>query len=196
MVELNLTGFFEDEINFCKSVFEPMETKYPSLLHLTLYASRGGSQENVLRFTPTGRMEIQDDIWQNAVKRRLHRSAMMVLMQGFDPAGTGADTAELVVPHDPEDGTTSITWNVKAIYFRVGTAGGAPSIKVQSSNATGAFGAGTDIGTVTLGSGDNEATKTSAFDSGTVSSGNKVRVNVLALGTATDWSVQLLLESQ
>jgi hypothetical protein len=164
---------------------------------IALSQSRGGAVVEVLRFDASaGRLEIVDEIWQSAIKRRLRRSAMVVLMQGFSPAGLGADTAEIPVPYDAENGTSNIVWTVRRIDFRVGTAGGAPSIKVQKSAATTAFGAGTDIGTVTLGSGDHEGSLTGPFDSDSVDSGDKLRVNVLALGTATDWSIAVLLESE
>src|SRR5207247_4401622 len=56
---------------------------------------------------------------------------VLVLCSAFTPAATGADTAEFVVPYDSRDRTTSVTWNVHRINFRVGTAGGAPDVPVE-----------------------------------------------------------------
>lgn len=115
---------------------------------------------------------------------------VVTLCQAFTPAGTGADVAEIVVPFSPRDGTTSVTWNVRRIDFRVQTAGGAPSVRVEKSTAAGAFSAAT-VGDVTLGSGDFEGSNTSSL--GTVASGNKLRFNVLTLATAQNWTVEVTL---
>ncbi len=118
------------------------------------------------------------------------RGCLMTLCAGFTPAATGADVAEFVVPYDPKDGSTSVTWNIRRIDFRVQTAGGAPSVTVEKSTASGAFSAGT-VGTVTLASGANEGSTTISL--GTVASGNKLRINVGTLATAQNWTVEVLL---
>jgi hypothetical protein len=118
------------------------------------------------------------------------RGAGLSLCAGFTPSGTGADVAEVVVPFDPTNGTTVITWNVRRIDFRVGTAGGAPAITVEKSTGTGVFSA-TSVGTVTLGSGAFEGAVTASL--GTVASGNKLRFNVGTLGTALNWSISVTL---
>jgi hypothetical protein len=115
---------------------------------------------------------------------------VLVLCAAFTPAGTGADTAEFVVPYSPRDGTTSVTWNVRRIDFRVQTAGGAPAITVEKSTATGAFSA-TTVGTVTLGSGAFEGNNTTSL--GTVASGDKLRFNVGTLATAQNWTIEVSL---
>lgn len=114
----------------------------------------------------------------------------LVLCSAFTPAGTGADTAEYVVPYSPVDGVTSVTWNVRAIDFRVQTAGGAPAVTVEKSTAAGAFSAVT-VGTATMGSGNNEVRNTTSL--GTVASGDKLRFNVGTLATAQNWTVQVEL---
>jgi hypothetical protein len=118
------------------------------------------------------------------------KGALLTLCAGFIPAGTGADVAELVVPYDSKDGTTSIVWNVRRIDFRVQTAGGAPSVTVEKSTVATAFVA-TAVGTVTLASGAYEGSVTASL--GTVASGNKIRMNVITLATATNWTVEVLL---
>jgi hypothetical protein len=78
---------------------------------------------------------------------RLRRGAQIVLCAGFTPAGTGADTAEFLVPFDPADGVTSITWTVRRISLRVRVAGGAPVAVVEKSSAGDAvFGSATTVG--------------------------------------------------
>ncbi len=114
---------------------------------------------------------------------------VIVLCSAFTPAGTGADTAEVVVPFSPRDGTTSVTWNVQRITLRVQTAGGSPSVRIEKSTATTAFSAST-VGDVTMASsGDFEAANTTSL--GTVASGNKLRFNVLVLDTAQNWTVEV-----
>jgi hypothetical protein len=115
---------------------------------------------------------------------------VLVLCAAFTPAGAGADTAEFVVPYSPRDGTTSVTWNVRRIDFRVNAAGGAPAITVEKSTAAGAFSA-TTVGTVTLGSGAFEGSVTAAL--GTTASGDKLRFNVGTLATATGWTIEVTL---
>lgn len=117
---------------------------------------------------------------------------VIVLCAGFTPAGTGGDVAEFTLPYSAADGTTTVTWNVRRIDFRVQTAGGAPAVTVEKYTGTGAFSA-TAVGSVTLGSGANEGSQTSGFTTSTLSSGDKVRFNPTALGTATNWTVQLEL---
>jgi hypothetical protein len=121
---------------------------------------------------------------------RLKMGCVMTLCNGFTPGGTGVDTAELVVPYHPKDGTTSVTWNVRRITLRVATAGGAPSARVEKSTVAGAFAAAT-VGDVTLGVGAYEASVTAAL--GTVASGNKLRMNALVLGTAQYWTLEVEL---
>ncbi len=118
------------------------------------------------------------------------RGGALTLCAGFTPAATGADTAEIVVPYDPKDGTTSIAWNVRRIDFRVQTAGGAPAITVEKSTGTGVFSA-TSVGTVTLGSGAFEGNNTTSL--GTVNSGDKLRFNVGTLATATNWTIEVTI---
>ena len=122
---------------------------------------------------------------------RPKRGIVMVLAAGWDPTATGADIAEIPVPYDPKDGTTSVTWNVRRIELRVSTAGGTPSVTVEKSTASGVFAAST-VGTVTLGVGAYQGAVTAAL--GTVASGTKLRMNVGDLGTSTvGWTVTVLL---
>lgn len=114
------------------------------------------------------------------------RGAVAILCDAFTPAGTGADVGEIMVPYSTVDGTTSITWNVRRIWLRVSTAGGAPVAVVEKSTATGVFSAAT-VGTLTMGSGNSEVAVTASL--GTVASGNKLRFNVTTLGSATGWSI-------
>jgi hypothetical protein len=133
--------------------------------------------------------ELGADVAAAATKR----GALIVLAAGYTPSATGADTVEIPVPYSPTNGTTSLTWNVRRLNLRVNVAGGAPSVTVEKSTASTAFSA-TTVGTVTLASGAYEGSTTSTL--GTVASGDKLRMNVAALGTATGWTVTVLLEEQ
>lgn len=108
----------------------------------------------------------------------------LVLCSGTTPGGTGASVFEMPVPY-ATDGS-SLTFNVTRLFFRVGTAGGAPAVTVEKYSGTGTFSA-TTVGTVTLGSGAHEASNTASL--GTVTSGDKLRYNVGTLGTAQFWTV-------
>lgn len=121
------------------------------------------------------------------------RGVLLALCIAFTPSGLGADTGELTVPYSPVDGTTSITWNVRRITLRVNVAGGAPALDIEKSSIAGAFSA-TTVGTVTMGVGNYEVSQTGGFASGTVVSGDKLRFNVSALGSATGWTITILLE--
>jgi hypothetical protein len=109
----------------------------------------------------------------------------VVLCSGTTPQVTGGDVGEIEVPF-AADGVTSITWNVKRIFFRVGTASGAPAVTVEKSTGTGAFSAAA-VGTVTLASAANEGSVTASL--GTVASGNKLRFNVGTLTSALNWTI-------
>lgn len=135
-------------------------------------------------------------IWDDHYVPISEQSVAMVLMAGYTPTGTGADVAEIPVPYSAADGTTSITYNIRRITFRVATAGGAPSLKVQKSTAGNAAFSGTDVDTLTIASGEYQVSTTSSFDSSTVASGNLLRVNVLTLASAQSWTVVVELEGQ
>jgi hypothetical protein len=123
---------------------------------------------------------------------RLKRTCVLVLCAAHTPSGTGADTAEFVVPYSPDDGTTSLTYNLRRATLRVNVAGGAPVAVLEKSTVAGAFSAST-LGTLTMPSGDYQVSITS-FAIGTVASGDKVRFNVSALGTATGWTIELEMQ--
>lgn len=128
--------------------------------------------------------------FQTVVRKR---SIVVTLCGAFTPAGTGGDTFEFTMPYSPADGTTSITWNMRRITLRVNVAGGAPAVTIEKSTATGAFSA-TTMGSVTMGSGNYEVSATGGFSSSTIASGDKLRFNATALGTATGWTVTVLFE--
>jgi hypothetical protein len=113
----------------------------------------------------------------------------MVLATAYTPTSTGADAAELTVPHE-YDGTLAADWTVRRVNFRVGTAGGSPSVQLQKSTSAGVF-SPADLVTVTLGSNAYEGYAAGIF--GTATSGDKLRMNVLELGTAQNWTVTVQL---
>jgi hypothetical protein len=112
---------------------------------------------------------------------------VIVFCSAFTPAATGADTGEVTVPSNPSGSTT---WNVAAIRLRVQTAGGAPSITIEASSAATAFVA-TTVGSVTLGTGDYEGITIAGLP--TVTVGDKLRFNVIDLGTAQNWTIEVEL---
>lgn len=111
-----------------------------------------------------------------------------MLCGAWTPLATGPDLVEAVVPYDPADGTTPVTWTLRRITLRVQTAGGAPAITIEKSTVAGAFSA-SSVGTLTMGSGDYEVSSTAAL--GTAASGDKLRFNVTTLATALNWTVEV-----
>ena len=110
----------------------------------------------------------------------------LVLCAGYTPSGTGGDVAEFIVPYQT-DGSV-VSYVLSRVSLRVSVAGGAPSVEIEKSTGTGIFSAAS-VGSVTLGVGDYEASETAGL--GTVQSGDKLRFNVLALGTAQNWTVSV-----
>lgn len=122
----------------------------------------------------------------------------VLLMAGLTPTATGGDDLEFVVPYDV-DGTTSKTYAIKRVTLRLKTAStsGSATIQIEKSTAAGAF-SGTNqlAASLSAASGVHQASTTSmAGGQGTVASGDKLRVNVSALGTGTaGWSVSVELQ--
>lgn len=117
------------------------------------------------------------------------RCALMVLCSAFTPVATGPDAAEVVVPYE-FDGSQSVDWTVRRLTLRVASAGSSPSIALERSTTAGAFNA-INLTTLTIGSNAYEGATYGIF--GTVTSGDKLRMNVLDLGTAQNWFVSVQL---
>jgi hypothetical protein len=125
------------------------------------------------------------------------------LAKGYTPSATGGDTYEYVVPHSTKDGTTSVTYNVCRVYFRVGTpSSGTSTIQIEKYTGTGAFSAtsmlsagltlsgGTTYETYALQSGTTPTITTT-----TVASGDKIRFNFTALdATHANFTIVVLLQ--
>jgi hypothetical protein len=110
------------------------------------------------------------------------RRIAYIMFSDFTPTSTGADNFECPIL---EDGT----WDLIEIIFWCKTPGGSPAFTIEKSTGTGAF-SGTTIGSLTVSSGAREAHQTSSLGSVTGGvGGDKIRVNVTALGTATDWTI-------
>lgn len=108
----------------------------------------------------------------------------VVLCSAYTPLLAGADTAEVVMPFDTTG--ASLTFSVARLVFRVGSAGGAPSVTIEKSTGSGIFTPFT-VGTVTLSSGAYQGSVTASL--GTINSGDKLRFNVITLATALNWTV-------
>jgi hypothetical protein len=112
----------------------------------------------------------------------------MILCSAYTPSLIEPDAAEVSVPFDPIDGISSIDWNVKRISLRVQTPETVTSsIDIEKSSGPGVFSA-TTVGSLMLLSGSYETAFASA-SLGTVTSGDKLRFNVTALGTAANWTI-------
>lgn len=113
----------------------------------------------------------------------------LVLRSEFNPGAPGVDVVEIPVPY-AVNGVDILTFNVSRITLRVGTAGGQPSIRIQKSVDAGVFNPVT-VGDITLALGAYQGSESTGL--GTVNSGDKLRVNVLAIGTATYWTITVEL---
>ncbi len=110
---------------------------------------------------------------------------------GYTPSAVGADPNEVTIPYSKADGTTVLTWTIRRITFRVATAGGSPSMRVEKSTVAGGFSAAT-VATLTIAAGDSRVSTTASL--GTVSSGDTLRFNALDLGSgAAGWTVTIEL---
>jgi hypothetical protein len=117
------------------------------------------------------------------------RCALLVLCAAYTPTTTGPDAAQVVVPHE-FDGSQVIDWTVRRVTLRVADYGSSPSIAIEKSTGAGAFSA-TQLTVITLGSNAYESAAAGIF--GTVSSGDKMRMNVLDMGSAQNWFVSVQL---
>lgn len=117
-----------------------------------------------------------------------HKAVSVILCSAYTPASTGADSAEVPVPHS-YDGSV-VAWNANRFTIRVQTAGSMPSAAIEKSEGVGSFTA-TSLGTVTLSMNAYEGSLVPA--SGTVNSGDKLRFYVLDPGTAQNWTIAVEL---
>lgn len=101
----------------------------------------------------------------------------------------GSYSPEVRVPFDTDG--SSMSFDLAELWARRGTtSSGGTTFRLLVYTGTGAF-SGTTVADVTIAAGDNEATSTT-FSVGTVSSGDKLRLYFLSLGSGGgDWQVQL-----
>jgi hypothetical protein len=125
------------------------------------------------------------------------------LAKGYTPLATGGDTYEYIVPHSSKDGTTSVTYNVRRVYIRVGVAdAGTSTIQIERSTGTGVFTATSMLSaglTVTGGSVYEayalQTGTTPTISTTTVNSGDKLRFNFTALDAAhANFTITILLQ--
>ena len=113
------------------------------------------------------------------------------LFSSFTPSGTGADTLEVPIPYDPNDGTTPLTYNVRRATLVApasGTLG--PTVNVEKSTVAGAFVPAT-IATVSIGNNLYQGAVNPS--SQTVASGNRIRANVTTLGNMSNLTLTVEL---
>jgi hypothetical protein len=112
----------------------------------------------------------------------------MVLCAAYTPLVTGPDVAEVYVPYSLVDGSSSLSWSIKRLAWRVQVSESvSSSIYIERSTTTGSFSA-SYVGSLTLNSNSYEAYNTTgSFQY--VNSGDKLRFNVIQLGTSTNWTI-------
>lgn len=152
----------------------------------TAAAAAQGLAQNAFDSATSGSLlarSLQDEV---ALLRTVGQHATVVLCDRHTPSGAGDDTVEVIVP-DAWDGGL---WNIVRLSFRVATAGGSPSIRLEKSISSGAF-SPTPLITLTMDADVHETMAVGAI--GTVYGGDKLRLSVLATGTAQNWYVSVQL---
>ena len=126
------------------------------------------------------------------VNTRQPDKIMLIPMTGFTPTSTGGHVMELTIPFNSMG--YSANFDILWCNLRVATAGGTPEIILEKSSGTGAFSA-TTILTITMTTGQYEANRDNTSTAiGTVTTGDKIRVNVTNLGSgAAGFTTQVLL---
>ncbi len=116
------------------------------------------------------------------------RNLVVPLMTAFNPTQVGIDSAIFIVPQDPINGTSSMTFNFRRVNVRVETpsAAGITTINIAKSTGTGQF-VGTSILSANInltGASTYEAFGTSfAVGFTTASSGDKLAINFVGVNT-------------
>lgn len=113
----------------------------------------------------------------------------IVLCAGYTPVLPGADIAEYVIPYHPQgDGTVPLDWNIKRFTIRAQTIETSQSVvNIEKFSGSGIF-VGTVVGSLTLPALAYEA-YSSSFTSASLTSGDKIRFNVVSLGTSQNWTI-------
>jgi len=118
----------------------------------------------------------------------IKRNLVVPLMTAFNPTLVGIDSAVFIVPQDPINGTSSMTFNFRRVNVRVETpsAAGITTINIAKSISAGAF-LGTNILTTSInltGASTYEGFSTS-FAAGftTAASGDKLAINFVGVNT-------------
>jgi len=118
----------------------------------------------------------------------IKRNLIVPMMTAFNPTQVGIDSGIFIVPQDPLNGTSSMTFNFRRVNVRVETpsAAGITTINIAKSTGSGPF-----VGTSILSSSINltgvstyEAFSTSfAVGYTTASSGDKLAINFIGVNT-------------
>jgi hypothetical protein len=110
----------------------------------------------------------------------------IVLCTAYTPTITGADAAEIPIPYSPVDGVTSLLWSIKRLNFRTKTSGNvSSSISIEKSIGNGVF-SPNEVGRLILPENSYESFTGSIY---TINSGDKIRFNVIELGTSQNWTL-------
>ena len=118
----------------------------------------------------------------------IKRNLVVPLMTAFNPTQVGIDSGIFIVPQDPINGTSSMTFNFRRVNVRVETpsAAGITTINIAKSIGTGVF-AGTSILSSNInltGASTYEGFSTSfAVGFTTASSGDKLAINFVGVNT-------------
>lgn len=130
------------------------------------------------------------DALGNAIFQPIKKTFVLVLCAAFTPTATGVDVAEYPVPFKDSN---IIVYNLNRIVLRLQTLGGINTASIEKFTGTAAF-SSVGIGTVTATATNFEGTTTTGL--GTFASGEKLRFNVVGLGTGQNWTLSIESKEQ
>lgn len=112
----------------------------------------------------------------------------IVFCAGYTPTATGADIAEFSIPYS-WDGATALSWSVNKMILRAQISGSTTSsLFLEKYTGTGSFSNSTVLEYLNL---NSQSCETSTSSLVPLVSGDKVRFNTTALGTAQYWTVTM-----
>lgn len=176
--------------------YDTASAKWKNLTPVTTLAGDG----DVSILTPTNHQLLVYNSGTGKWENKPGRTVIAKLSAAdFTPSVTGTDLGSTwVVPYDPGNANTSVTWTITKVYMRtevVGTT--ATSLKIQHYTGTGLFANTAYVGGTYTVAGSTYESVTLVAGGTTVNSNDKLLIEYTALGTgATGFTVALeLVES-
>jgi hypothetical protein len=112
----------------------------------------------------------------------------IILCSAYTPLISGPDAGEVPVPYSPLDGTTSLTYTIRRLVFRVQTPASSDTSSIDVEKSVGSIGFNAiTIGSLNLTSSTYIVVNTGSL--GYINSGDLIRFNIQSLGSAMNWTI-------